>query len=447
MLTNLSNQISSFINNIKNKNKITDENISNFIEKIKKSFIEADVNIEVTENFINEIKNKIFKEEIKKLSNPLDHIIQIIYNDLVNIFTNNKNNFSKNNELSKNLYKIILVGLNGVGKTTSSVKLAKILQDKGKNCLLVACDFNRPASYDQLKKLSNLYKLPVYQNVNNKHLYLFIEEALKEANKMNIDTIIFDYAGILPNNKNSLLELEKINSIIKANDIYFVSDINVGQEATSIIQNFNNAINITGIIITKCDSDSPGGSVLSITKITGIPIKYISNGEKIHQFEVFYPDRMAKRILGMGDILSLIEKTEKTFSDNKVKEKIVKNLNDKKFNLDDLLNSLKSLKKIGSLSYIMSMLPNMNGLSIGDKEEKWIKKIENIISSMNFYERNNPDLISNKRKLKIAYGSGTSLEDVNKLLQEFNMMKKLLKNFDFKNTNFNYKNIFNLFKN
>ena len=414
---------------IKNKGKVSPKDLDDALREIKLALLEADVNFGVVKELLENIKNKAVGENILESLTPFQQIIKIVNEEMTKILGGGSSlvNFSQRIPTV-----IMLVGLQGTGKTTASVKLANLLKSKySKKVGLVAADIYRPAAIQQLIDYSKKINCEVYHDDNSRSPLKIAQNGINYLRKNYSDVVIIDTAGRLQIDEEMMEEAVSIKREIKPHQIYLVVDSMSGQEAVNVAKEFNQRLEYDGIILTKLDSDSRGGAALSINHVIKKPIKFISTGEKIEDFDIFYPDRMSSRILGMGDVLSLIEKTEKIIDDKKAKEleeKIYKN----ELNFEDFIFQLKSIKKMGSFNKILEMLPMMGknkalkGISVDDKH---LDRIEAIINSMTTEERRQPNLIDGSRKKRIAGGSGTSVNDVNNLLKQFENTRHLLKQF------------------
>jgi signal recognition particle subunit SRP54 len=423
MFKYLQNKFNKLFFLLKN-NKITYKNL---FTRIKNILIESDVNFNVTKNFINSIKKKYKKKS--KLIHSNELLINIIYEKLIKLMGGEKSYLN----FSKKITIILIIGLQGSGKTSFSGKLAFFLKNQNKNPLLVSVDFNRPAAINQLKLIGKQIKIPVFFLKKKKDPFFILKKSLKFCKKKKHDILIIDTAGSLSINQTMMNEIKNIYNFINPTETLFVIDSMIGQDSINSAKYFFNYINYTGIVLTKLDSNTRGGIALTICSIINVPIKFICTGEKMEDINLFYPDRMADRILGRGDFISLIEKAEKNFDKKKTKqiyEKIKKN----QFNIEDFLNQIKEIKKFGNIQDILSFIPNIENINI---EKKPFQIIESIIFSMTPNERKNPNIINISRKKRIAKGSGSSIEEVNNFLKKFSKIKdtiKIIKNFSDQNT-------------
>ena len=426
MFESLGNRLQSAIKNIKGHGKITEDNISDMTREIRLALLEADVNYQVVKEFISRVKEQALGEKVRKSLNPGEEFVSIVKNELVELLGGEK----KELEINKNPNILMLVGLQGSGKTTTIGKLARHLRKKkNKNPLLVACDIYRPAAIEQLKQIGKELNIEVYSEGKNNPVEI-VKNAVIYAKENKFDYILIDTAGRLHIDEELMNELVNINNEVKPHEILLVIDAMVGQDVINVIKGFNETLPLTGSILTKLDGDTRGGAALSIRHLTNVPIKMIGVSEKLDGLEEFDPERMAGRIIGMGDVMSIIEKAEDVIDEEEAK-KGLKRLKSGKFDLEDFLAQLKQVKKLGPLENIIKMLPGANKLGLNNAkiDPKQMVKTEAIILSMTPKERKNPDIIKASRKIRIAKGSATKVEDVNKLLNQFEQMKKMMKMF------------------
>ncbi len=423
MFSDLSDKLNDIFKKIKSRGTITEEDLSKALKEVKFALLEADVNYKVVKEFINEIKEELKGKELEKSLTPGQIIIEAVHKKLTEILGGEASNLV----IKEKPFTIMLVGLQGSGKTTTAAKLAKFLRSKGRQPLLVACDIYRPAAVKQLEVLGKQINIPVFMEENKKPEDI-AEDALQFAKKQGHDVIIIDTAGRLHIDDELMEELIRIKERVNPQEILFVADAMIGQEAVNVAKVFNEKVGITGNIFTKLDGDARGGAALSVMRVVGKPIKFAGVGEKISDFEVFYPDRIASRILGMGDVLTLIEKVRETESEKEAKE-LAKKLKKQQFTLEDFLNQLKKIQKMGSIAKLIGMIPGLNKVKIDDEEafNKEIKHIEAIILSMTKEERQNYKILNASRKRRIAKGSGTRVSDVNRLIKQFIEMQKMMK--------------------
>ena len=419
----LSSRLQEITRKMKGEARITESNMKEMLREVKLALLEADVNYKIVKEFISNIQEKALGQEVMKSLKPGEQVVKIVKDELVQLLggTESKLNISPNPPTI-----IMLVGLQGSGKTTTAGKLANLLRKQGKKPLLVACDVYRPAAIKQLQVVGGQLNIPVYSEENSKDVVAIAKRAINVAiSKLN-DVIILDTAGRLHIDNELMEELQNVKKSVKPHEILLVVDSMTGQDAVNVAETFNTEVGIDGVILTKLDGDTRGGAALSVKKVTGAPIKFIGVGEKLSELEIFHPDRMASRILGMGDVLSIIEKAEQTL-DLEEAEKLEKQLRKNRFDLNDYLAQLKQIKKMGSFSSVLKMIPGMSkygDLKVDDKE---FDKIEAMINSMSAKERANPKILNGSRRKRIANGSGTQVSDINKFMQTFEMTQKMMK--------------------
>lgn len=419
----LSEKLQAFTKKLRGKARITESELNEMLREVKLALLEADVNYKVVKEFVNSIHDKALGQDVLKSLTPGQQVVKIVKDELIELLggTDSKIAFSPNPPTV-----IMLVGLQGSGKTTTVGKLANILRKQGKNPLLVACDIYRPAAIKQLQVVGAQLNIPVYANETEKNVIRTAKQAKEIAiSKLN-DVVILDTAGRLQIDENLMQELKDIKSNVKPHEILLVVDSMTGQEAVNVASKFNENLGIDGVILTKLDGDARGGAAISVKKVTGKPIKFVGTGEKLNEIEEFHPDRMASRILGMGDVLSIIEQAEEAFDleeAQKLEKKLKKN---KDLDLNDYLSQLKQVKKMGSFSSILKMIPGMNKLNVNVDDKEFVK-IEAIISSMTNEERENPKLLNASRRIRIAEGSGTQVQDINKFMKSFELTQSMMK--------------------
>ena len=393
------------------------------LREVKFALLEADVNFKIVKDFIKVIEEKAVGQDVLKSLTPGQQVVKIVKDELVELLGGED---SKINFVPNPTTIIMLVGLQGSGKTTTAGKLANLIRKQGKNPLLVACDVYRPAAIKQLQVVGKQLNVPVYANEQTKDVVAIAKQAMNVAiSKLN-DVIILDTAGRLHIDEELMQELKNVKQGVKPHEILLVVDSMTGQDAVNVAESFNSNLGIDGVILTKLDGDTRGGAALSVKKVTGKPIKFAATGEKLSDIEEFHPERMASRILGMGDILSVIEKAEEAFDEEealKMEQKIKK----QKFDLEDYLAQMKQMKKMGSFSSILKMIPGMGNLKNIKIDDKEFDKIEAIIYSMTLQERRNPKILNGSRRLRIAKGSGTTVQDINKFMNSFEMTQQMMK--------------------
>lgn len=427
MFEGLTEKLNNAFRKFRNKGKLTESDVKAGMREIKLALLEADVNFKVVKEFVNTVSERAVGSEVLESLMPGQQVVKIVNEELINIMGGSQ---SKLTIASKPPTVIMMVGLQGAGKTTHAGKLAGMYKKQGKNPLLVACDIYRPAAIKQLEVVGGQLGIPVFQMGDKVSPVKIAEEGVKYAEAHGNDMVFIDTAGRLHIDEELMAELQAIKAKVKPTEILLTVDAMIGQDAVNVAKTFNDLLDITGVILTKLDGDTRGGAALSVKYITQKPIKFIGTGEKLDSIEPFYPDRMASRILGMGDVLSLIEKAEQAF-DAKQAVELEQKLRQSTFTLDDYLEQFKQLKKMGSVDQLVAMMPGIKPGSLKDAkiDEKMLARTEAIILSMTPRERAKPDIINGSRKRRIANGSGTSVEEVNKLLRQFDQIKVLMKQF------------------
>lgn len=419
----LSSKLQEITRKLKGQARITESDLKEMLREVKLALLEADVNYKIVKDFINVIQEKALGQDVLKSLTPGQQVVKIVKDELVELLggTESKINFTPNPPTV-----IMLVGLQGSGKTTTAGKLANMLRKQGKNPLLVACDIYRPAAIKQLQVVGGQLNIPVFANENSKDVVQIARQAMNQAiSKLN-DVVILDTAGRLHIDEALMQELKNIKLSVKPHEIMLVVDSMTGQDAVNVATSFNENVGIDGVILTKLDGDTRGGAALSVKKVTGKPIKFAATGEKLSDIEIFHPERMASRILGMGDVLSIIEKAEESFDEEEAL-KLEKQLKKRNFDLDDYLAQLKQIKKMGSFSSILKMLPGANQLKDIKVDDKEFVRIEAMICSMTKAERKNPKLLNGSRRLRISKGSGTTVQQINQFMKSFEMTQKMMK--------------------
>ena len=426
MFENLSDRLQKIVKDIRGYGKITEDNISGMMREIRLSLLEADVNYKVVKEFTNTVREKALGEEVKKSLSPGEMFVKIVKEELTELLGGEEEELIINKDFTVTM----LVGLQGSGKTTTAGKLANFLRKKhGKKPMLIACDVYRPAAIDQLIQIGKQLNIYVYTEGKDNPVKI-ASNGIKYAKENGYDYVIVDTAGRLHVDDELMLELQNITSEIKQDETILVIDSMMGQDAINVITGFNEKLKLTGVILTKLDGDTRGGVALSVRHLTNIPIKFIGVSEKMDGLVQFYPDRMASRILGMGDILSIVEKVEAEIDEEDAK-KMAKKMSKGEFDLEDFLDQMKQIKKLGPLENLIKLLPGAKkmGLNNVNIDSKRLSHIEAIILSMTPYERQNPNILKASRKERIAKGSGTSVTEVNALLKQFEESKKLMKMF------------------
>ncbi len=419
----LSSRLQEITRKFKGKARVTESDLKDMLREVKLAMLEADVNYKIVKDFMASVNEKALGQEVLKSLTPGQQVIKIVKDELVELLggTESKIGFNPNPPTI-----IMLVGLQGSGKTTTAGKLANLLRKQGKNPLLVACDVYRPAAIKQLQVVGKQLNIPVFANEESKDVVHIAKQAMNVAiSKLN-DVVIIDTAGRLHIDEALMEELKNLKSNMKPHEILLVVDAMTGQDAVNVATSFNEEIGIDGVILTKLDGDTRGGAALSVKKVTGRPIKFAATGEKLSDIEVFHPERMASRILGMGDVLSIIEKAEEAFDEEEAL-KLEQKLRKQEFDLDDYLTQLRQMKKMGSFSSILKMIPGMNALKDIKIDDKEFVRIEAIICSMTKKEKRNPKLLNGSRRKRIATGAGVTVQEVNKFMNSFEMTQKMMK--------------------
>lgn len=427
MFESLSEKLENAFRKFKNKGKLTESDVKAGMREIKLALLEADVNFKVVRDFIKTVSERAVGSEVLESLNPGQQVIKIVCEELTSLMggTNAKLEIA-----SKPPTIIMMVGLQGAGKTTHAGKLAGLYKKQGKNPLLVACDVYRPAAIKQLEVVGEKLSIPVFSMGDKISPVKIATEGIKYANQKGFDMVFIDTAGRLQIDELLMKELTDIKSAVNPTEILLTVDSMIGQESVNVAETFNNLLDITGVILTKLDGDTRGGAALSIRYVTGKPIKYVGMGEKLDAIEPFHPDRMARRILGMGDVLTLIDKAQAQYDEKKAAE-LEEKLRQSIFTLDDYMDQMQQLRGMGSLEQLAGMIPGIKpGALKGAKvDEKTLIHQEAIIKSMTKKEREHPELLNASRKVRVANGSGTSVEEVNKLLKQYDQIKKMMKQF------------------
>ena len=427
MFGSLSEKLENAFKKFKNKGKLTEADVKAGMREIKLALLEADVNFKVVRDFIKTVSERAVGVEVLESLNPGQQVIKIVCEELTALMGSTH---AKLEISSKPPTVIMMVGLQGAGKTTHAGKLAGMFKKQGKNPLLVACDIYRPAAIKQLEVVSEKLSIPVFQMGDKVSPVKIAQEGIKFANQKGYDMVFIDTAGRLQIDELLMKELTDIKEAVHPTEILLTVDSMIGQESVNVAETFNNLLDISGVILTKLDGDTRGGAALSIRYVTGKPIKYVGMGEKLDAIEPFHPDRMARRILGMGDVLTLIDKAQAQFDEKKAAE-LEEKLRQSIFTLDDYLDQMQQLKGMGSLDQIAAMMPGMKPGALKDAkvDEKMLAHQEAIIKSMTKKEREHPEILNASRKIRIAKGSGTTVEEVNRLLKQYEQIKKMMKQF------------------
>ncbi len=427
MFQGLTEKLANAFKRFRNKGKLTEADVKEGMREVKLALLEADVNFKVVKDFIKSVTERAVGSQVLESLLPAQQIVKIVNEELIRLMGGETPKININ---PKPPTVVMMVGLQGAGKTTHAGKIASMYKHKGKNPLLVACDVYRPAAVDQLKIVGESAGIPVFSMGTKISPVDIAKAGIEHAKKNGNDMVFIDTAGRLHIDEELMAELIKIKDTVTPSEILLVVDAMTGQDAVNVAQTFNELLDITGVVLTKIDGDTRGGAALSVKYITGKPIKFIGTGEKLDAIELFHPDRMASRILGMGDVLSLIEKAEAAFDEKNAKE-LERKMREQTFTLEDFLVQMRNLKKMGNLDQILGMLPGMKTGALKDAQidEGAMVRTEAIILSMTKKERTYPEMINGSRRRRIANGSGTTVEDVNKLLKQFEQMKKMMKQF------------------
>ena len=434
MFENLTDRLEGVFKKLRGHGILTEENIKEAMREVRMALLEADVNFKVAKEFVASVTEKAIGREVSQKLSPGQQVIKIVHEELVTLLGGSTEQIRLD---GKQPVIIMMAGLQGSGKTTTSGKLARMLKEKGRSPYLVPADIYRPAAIEQLQVLGNRLDIPVHPSTTEMKPTAICNQAITEAKAQGYDTLIIDTAGRLHVDETMMEELKEVQASIEPSEILFVADSMTGQDAVTVAEKFNSDLEITGVVLTKMEGDARGGAALSIKSVTGKPIKFVGIGEALDALEVFHPDRVASRILGMGDVLTLIEKAEAVV-DKKKADKLAKKLKKSQFTLEDFLDQIQQIKKMGSLEQIMGMIPGINKLKqlkdAPKPDEKELGKTEAIIRSMTLKERRDHRIINASRRQRIANGSGTSVADVNRVLKSYSamlkMMKKILNHFN-----------------
>jgi signal recognition particle subunit SRP54 len=421
MFESLTDKLGNALRNLRGIGKLSEENMAEALKEVRTALLAADVHFKVAREFVERVQQQCVGQEVLKGVAPGQQVVKIINDELVKLLGEGTTDLSTARPL-----KILMVGLHGSGKTTSTAKLGKLLKKRGYRPFVVAGDVYRPAAIDQLEILAKQEELGFYADRNSKDVPGIGVAALAAAQAATADCILFDTAGRLQIDTDLIEEVKKLRARVQPDEVLLVADGALGQEAVNVAKAFHEALQLTGLILTKLDGDTRGGAALSIKSVTGVPIKFIGTGEKTADFEPFYPDRLASRILGMGDVVSLVEKAQETI-DQKEAEKMAEKLKKAEFDLEDFLAQMQQVKKLGSMQSIMGMIPGMSGMQLPDGADQQMARTEAIIRSMTKQERRKPELLNGSRRKRIADGSGTKIVEVNQLLKQFQQMQQMMK--------------------
>src|SRR4051812_3821561 len=423
MFESLTEKLGNALRNLRGVGKLSEENMAEALQEVRTALLAADVHFKVAREFVERVQQQCVGQEVLKGVAPGQQVVKIIHDELVRLLGEGTTSLSTARPL-----KILMVGLHGSGKTTSTAKLGKLLKKRGYRPFVVACDVQRPAAIDQLEILAKQEELGFYADRASKDVPAIGVEALRAAQTATADAIIFDTAGRLQIDADLIEEVKKLRARVQPDEVLLVADGALGQEAVNVAKTFHEALQLTGLILTKMDGDARGGAALSIKSITGVPIKFVGTGEKTGDFDTFYPDRLASRILGMGDVVSLVEKAQESIDQGEA-EKMAEKMRKADFNLEDFLAQMQSIKKMGSMQSIIGMMPGMSGMELPEGADKQMARTEAIIKSMTVQERRKPEILNGNRRKRIAEGSGVKIVEVNQLLKQFQEMQKMMKMF------------------
>ena len=429
MFENLTDKLTGIFNRLSSKGRLTEKDIDEALGQVRRSLLEADVNFRVARDFVARVKERSLGAEVLQSLTPGQQVVKIVHEELTAILTGADHRLTPASQLPTVL---MLVGLQGSGKTTTAGKLALQLRRQGHSSLLIAADLRRPAAISQLEMLGKQLDIPVYSEDPRSSTVVQVSRAgVQRAQQLGLTWAIIDTGGRLHIDDELMEELEAVKAAVSPHEILLVVDAMTGQDAVNAAQEFHQRLSLTGLIMTKLDGDARGGAALSVTRVTGVPIKFVGMGERSDALEQFHPDRMASRILAMGDVLTLIEKAQEAVDENQAKE-LERKFRQATFDLEDFLQQIQSVKKMGSLSQIMEMIPGMNQLSKrmpADFDDNQVKRVEAIIQSMTPEERHRPEILNGSRRRRIARGSGTSPQDINQLINQFRQTQKLMRQF------------------
>ncbi|MGJ3243643.1 MAG: signal recognition particle protein [Opitutales bacterium] len=424
MLESLTDRLTGALRNIRGKGRLTEDNMAGALKEVRSALLSADVHFKVARSFVERVREQSVGREVIKSVDPGQQFVKVIHDELVKLLGEGTTELAPDRPL-----RIMLVGLQGSGKTTVAGKLARRFGKEtagGQPVTLVAGDVYRPAAIDQLERLADETGAAFFADRGSQDVPEIGKAGLKFAKDQGARITVFDTAGRLQIDDAMVEEVKQLKTAVQPHEILLVADAALGQEAVNVARTFNDALGITGIVLTKMDGDARGGAALSMKEITGVPIKFMGTGEKLDALEAFHPDRVASRILGMGDVVSLVEKAQETIDQDEA-EKAAQRLQSGEFNLEDMLTQMRQVKKMGSLGSLVSMLPGMSNVEVGNKEEKQVGRTEAIILSMTPKERQNPNLLRGSRVMRVARGSGTSVRDVNGLLKQYSQMRKMMR--------------------
>jgi signal recognition particle subunit SRP54 len=421
MFESLTDKLSSALRNLRGVGKLSEENMATALAEVRAALLSADVHFKVAREFVERVQAQCAGQEVLKGVTPGQQVVKIIHDELVRLLGEGSTALSLRKPL-----RVMMVGLHGSGKTTSTAKLGRLLKKRGYKPFAIACDVQRPAAIDQLEILSRQEEIGFYCDRESKDVPAIGKAGLSAATAAGADAILFDTAGRLQIDEGLIEEVRRLRATVEPDEVLLVADGALGQEAVNVAKVFHEALQLTGLVLTKLDGDARGGAALSIKAITGIPIKFIGTGEKTDDFVTFYPERLASRILGMGDVVSLVEKAKESIDENEA-ERMAEKMRKADFNLEDFLSQLQAVKKMGSMQSIVGMIPGMSGVQLGDDSERQMVRTESIIRSMTLQERRKPDILNGSRRQRIAKGAGVKIADVNQLLKQFQQMQKMMR--------------------
>jgi signal recognition particle subunit SRP54 len=421
MFESLTDKLGQALRNLRGVGRLTEENMAEALKEVRTALLSADVHFKVAREFIERVQSQCAGQDVLKSVTPGQQVVKIIHDELVRLLGEGETRLSQARPL-----RILLVGLHGSGKTTSTAKLGRLLKKRGYRPLVAACDIYRPAAIDQLEILARQEELAFHADRASRDVPAIGTAALSAAEKSGCDAVLFDTAGRLQIDQDLIEEVRRLGERVRPDEVLLVADGALGQEAVNVARTFHEALQLTGLVLTKLDGDARGGAALSIKAVTGVPIKFLGTGEKVADFEPFHPDRLASRILGMGDVVSLVEKAEEVI-DKKQAEQMAEKMRKAEFNFDDFLAQMQQMKKLGPLQSIVGMMPGMSGVELGDDAEKQLTRTEAIIQSMTAQERRRPELLNGSRRQRIASGAGVRIVDVNQLVKQFQQMQKMMK--------------------
>jgi len=421
MLETLTDRLGNALRNLRGQSKLTEENMAESLQEVRKALLAADVHFRVARDFIEQVKAACLGQDVLKSVSPGQMVVKIINDELVKLLGEGSTALEDKKPL-----RILILGLQGSGKTTFAGKLGLYLKKQGYRPALIACDIYRPAAIDQLETLAKDNDLLCYAERDEKNVSKIGKRGWDWAKEQGADAIIFDTAGRLQIDEELVNEVVDLKKVVIPDESLLVADSALGQEAVNVAKTFHESIDLNGMVLTKIDGDSRGGAALSMKAITGVPIKFLGTGEKVTDLEVFHPDRLASRILGMGDVVSLVEKVQENVDEDDAR-KMAEKMQRADFNFEDFLSQMQAVRKMGPMGGLMKMLPGMNNMEIGDKEEKKMKHTEALILSMTTQERKNPNILNGSRRNRIARGAGLQVKDLNALIKQFQQMKKMMK--------------------